>query len=94
MTLFSESGILSVKTGGIRDEKGKSNDEEPARLDTSENALDRIIAAAAKMSLGEPEDTADEMVRKIPAHWISGIFRRDSAMSWRPTVGPIILSRS
>lgn len=40
MTLFSESGILSVKTGGIRDEKGKSNDEELARLDTSENALD------------------------------------------------------
>ena len=39
--------------------------EELARLDTSENALDRIIAAAAKMSLGEPEDTADEMVRKI-----------------------------
>ena len=33
--------------------------EELARLDTSENALDRIIAAAAKMSLGEPEDTAD-----------------------------------
>ena len=41
--------------------------EELARLDTSENALDRIIAAAAKMSLGEPEDTADEMVRKIRA---------------------------
>ena len=41
--------------------------EELTRLDTSENALDRIIAAAAKMSLGEPEDTADEMVRKIRA---------------------------
>ena len=41
--------------------------EELASLDTSENALDRIIAAAAKMSLGEPEDTADEMVRKIRA---------------------------
>lgn len=27
MTLFSESGILSVKTGGIRDGKGKSNNE-------------------------------------------------------------------
>ena len=26
MTLFSESGILSVKTGGIQDGKGKSND--------------------------------------------------------------------
>ena len=32
MTLFSESGILSVKTGGIRDEKGKSNDEKLAAL--------------------------------------------------------------
>ena len=36
-----------------------------AHLDTSENALDRIIAAAAKISLGEPEDTTDELVRKI-----------------------------
>ena len=27
MTLFSESGILSVRTGGIRDGKGKSNNE-------------------------------------------------------------------
>ena len=41
--------------------------EELARLDTSENALDRLIAAAAKMSLGELEDTVDEMVRKICA---------------------------
>ena len=32
MTLFSESGILSVKTGGIRDEKGKSNDEKLGAL--------------------------------------------------------------
>ena len=39
--------------------------EELSHLDTSENALDRIIAAAAKISLGEPEDTTDEMVRKI-----------------------------
>lgn len=39
--------------------------EELLHLDTSENALDRIIAAAAKISLGEPEDTTDEMVRKI-----------------------------
>lgn len=39
--------------------------EELTHLDTSENALDRIIAAAAKISLGEPEDTTDELVRKI-----------------------------
>ena len=39
--------------------------EELTHLDTSENALDRIIATAAKISLGEPEDTTDEMVRKI-----------------------------
>ena len=39
--------------------------EELSHLDTFENALDRIIAAAAKISLGEPEDTTDEMVRKI-----------------------------
>ena len=39
--------------------------EELARLDTSENALDRIIAAAAKMSLGEPEDMA-ELVEQYP----------------------------
>ena len=32
MTLFSESSILSVKTGGIRDEKGKSNDEKLGAL--------------------------------------------------------------
>ncbi len=32
MTLFSESGILSVKTGGIRDGKGKSNDEKLGAL--------------------------------------------------------------
>jgi len=32
MTLFSESGILSVKTGGIRDGKGKSNDEKMGAL--------------------------------------------------------------
>ncbi len=28
-----------------------------------------------------------------PSALISGIFRRDSVMSWRPTTGPIILSR-
>lgn len=39
--------------------------EELTHLDTSENALDRIIAATAKISLGEPEDTTDEMVSKI-----------------------------
>lgn len=32
MTLFSESGILSVKTGGIRDGKDKSNDEKLGAL--------------------------------------------------------------
>ena len=32
MTLFSESGILSVKTGGIRDGKGKSNNEKLGAL--------------------------------------------------------------
>lgn len=32
MTLFSESGILSVKTGGIGDEKGKRNDEKLGAL--------------------------------------------------------------
>ena len=32
MTLFSESGIISVKTGGIRDGKGKSNDEKLGAL--------------------------------------------------------------
>ena len=32
MKLFSESGILSVKTGGIRDEKGKCNDEKLGAL--------------------------------------------------------------
>ena len=32
MTLFSASGILSVKTGGIRDGKGRSNDEELGAL--------------------------------------------------------------
>ncbi len=39
--------------------------EKLTHLDTSENTLDRIIAAAAKISLGEPEDTTDELVRKI-----------------------------
>lgn len=53
--------------------------EELARLDTSENALDRIIAAAAKMSLGEPEDTADEMVRKIRALQETGQQEIDEA---------------
>ena len=32
MTLFSESGILSVKTGGIRDGKGESNNEKLGAL--------------------------------------------------------------
>lgn len=32
MTLLSESGILSVKTGGIRDGKGKSNNEKLGAL--------------------------------------------------------------
>ena len=67
--------------------------EELARLDTSENALDRIIAAAAKMSLGEPEDTADSTDRtQAPATTEQSPESNEKAASGIPTLHIILFA--
>ena len=48
--------------------------EELARLDTSENALDRIIAAAAKMSLGEPEEQEKQRLLEIAGKYEDCVY--------------------
>ena len=67
--------------------------EELARLDTSENALDRIIAAAAKMSLGEPEDTADSTDQtQTPATTEQSPESNEKAASGIPTLHIILFA--
>ena len=117
MTLFSESGILSVKTGGQREIAQMEEQEKQRLFEIAGKYEDCVYIEVSSVQSGSTlvyhlgdavgivkpgvhigmfQDSVLYMkyaTEKVPAHWISGIFRRDSVMSWRPTTGPIILSR-